>query len=133
MTATEQLIYKTYKASFSLQKVSDGQIKKMLVQLADAIEKNTSQLIKANKRDLSRQDTNNPKNDRLLLNEQRIKNIADSIRQVSKLPNPSGKVLEKKTLYNGLHLQKIAVPMGVVGAIYESRPNVTYDIATLCL
>ncbi|MBS1576162.1 MAG: glutamate-5-semialdehyde dehydrogenase [Bacteroidetes bacterium] len=133
MTATQQLIYKTYKASFLLQQVPDAQIKKMLLQLADAIEKNTKQLIKANQKDLSRQDKDNPKNDRLLLNEQRIKNIADSIRQISKLPNPSGKVLEKKTLDNGLQLQKIAVPMGVVAAIYESRPNVTYDIAALCL
>jgi glutamate-5-semialdehyde dehydrogenase len=133
MTATEQLIYKTYKASFVLQKTPDAQIKKMLLQLGDAIEKNTKQLIKANQKDLARQDKNNPKNDRLLLNEQRIKAIADSIRQISKLPNPSGKVLEKKTLYNGLKLEKIAVPMGVVGAIYESRPNVTYDIASLCL
>lgn len=133
MTATEQLIYKTHKASFSLQKVPDAQIKKMLLQLAGAIEKNTNQLIKANQKDLSRQDKDNPKNDRLLLNEQRIKSIAESIRQVSRLPDPSGKVLEKKTLYNGLKLQKVTVPMGVVGAIYESRPNVTYDIAALCL
>jgi glutamate-5-semialdehyde dehydrogenase len=133
MTATEQLIYKTYKASFQLQQVPDAQIKKMLLQLAEAIEKNTKQLIKENQKDLSRQDKDNPKNDRLLLNEQRIKSIAGSIRQISKLPNPSGKILEKKILYNGLKLQKIAVPMGVVGAIYESRPNVTYDIAALCL
>lgn len=116
-----------------MQQVPDAQIKKMLLQLADAIEKNTKQLIKENKKDLARQDKDNPKNDRLLLNEQRIKAIAGSIRQISKLPNPSGKVLEKKTLYNGLKLEKIAVPMGVVGAIYESRPNVTYDIAALCL
>ncbi|MGC4038947.1 MAG: glutamate-5-semialdehyde dehydrogenase [Chitinophagaceae bacterium] len=133
MTTTEQLIYKTYKASFSLQKASDGLIKKMLLQLADVIEKNTPLLIKANKKDLSRQDKDNPKNDRLLLNEKRIKNIADSIRTVSKLPNPVGKILEKKTLYNGLQIEKKAVPLGVVGAIYESRPNVTFDIAALCL
>jgi glutamate-5-semialdehyde dehydrogenase len=133
MTATEQLIYKTHEASFALQKVPDATIKKMLLQLADQIEKNTASLIKANQEDLSKQDKDNPKNDRLMLNKERIKNIADSIRQVSKLPNPSGKVLEKKTLYNGLLLQKVSVPMGVVGAIYESRPNVTYDIAALCL
>jgi glutamate-5-semialdehyde dehydrogenase len=70
--------------------------------------------------------------DRLMLNEERIRNIAKSIIQVSKLPNPAGKVLEKRTLYNGLQLQKIAVPLGVVGAIFESRPNVTFDIAALC-
>lgn len=133
MTITEQLIYKTYEASFSLQKVPDALIKKVLQQLAAEIEKNIPQLIKANKKDLARQDKNNPKNDRLMLNEKRIKDIADSIRQVSKLPNPSGKIIEKKTLYNGLQLQKVSVPLGVVGAIYESRPNVTFDIAALCL
>jgi glutamate-5-semialdehyde dehydrogenase len=74
-----------------------------------------------------------PEQDRLRLNEQRIVSIANSIRQVSTLPNPSGKCLEKRTLYNGLLLEKVAVPLGVVGAIYESRPNVTFDIATLCL
>jgi glutamate-5-semialdehyde dehydrogenase len=68
-----------------------------------------------------------------MLNEQRIKNIAASILKVADLPDPTGKVLEKRTLPNGLQLQKIAVPLGVVGAIYESRPNVTFDIAALCL
>ena len=68
-----------------------------------------------------------------MLNEQRIKNIANSIRKVSKLPNPSNKILEKRKLHNGLQLEKISVPLGVVGAVYESRPNVTFDIAALCL
>jgi glutamate-5-semialdehyde dehydrogenase len=90
-------------------------------------------LLEANKLDLSKQAPDNPKNDRLMLNEQRIKNIAASILKVADLPDPTGKVLEKRTLPNGLQLQKIAVPLGVVGAIYESRPNVTFDIAALCL
>ncbi|MBI1781910.1 MAG: glutamate-5-semialdehyde dehydrogenase, partial [Sphingobacteriales bacterium] len=76
---------------------------------------------------------NNPRIDRLLLNEQRLKAIASSIRKVNKLPDPTGKVLEKKTLYNGLQLEKQTVPLGVIGAIYESRPNVTFDIAALCI
>jgi len=132
MTITEKLIHKTHEASFSLQKVSDSRIKKTLAELAAEIEKNIPQLIKANKKDLARQDKDNPKNDRLMLNEERIRAIAKSIRQVSKLPNPSGKILEKKVLYNGLQLQKISAPLGVIGAIYESRPNVTFDIASLC-
>ncbi|MES1214468.1 MAG: glutamate-5-semialdehyde dehydrogenase [Bacteroidota bacterium] len=132
MTVTERLIYKTYEASFSLLAVPDKVIKKTLVQLADEIVKSIPLLIKANKKDLARQDKDNPKNDRLMLNEARIKNIADSIIQVSKLPNPSGKIIEKRTLYNGLQLQKWSVPLGVIGAIYESRPNVTFDIAALC-
>ena len=68
-----------------------------------------------------------------MLNEQRIKNIAKSIRNISKLPNPSGIKLQERILANGLQLQKFSVPIGVVGAIYESRPNVTFDIAALCL
>ena len=133
MTITEQLIHKTHEASFSLQKAPDTLIKKVLLQLATEIEKNIPALIKANKKDLARKEKDDPKNDRLMLNEKRINNIADSIRQVSKLPNPARKIIEKKTLYNGLQLQKVSVPLGTIGAIYESRPNVTFDIAALCL
>ncbi|MDB5248494.1 MAG: glutamate-5-semialdehyde dehydrogenase [Segetibacter sp.] len=133
MESIEPLIIKTFKASASLRNADDAQIVKALEMLADAVEANAAVILEANKLDVSKQDPGDPKTDRLRLNEQRIINIANSIRQVSKLPNPSGKKLEERTLYNGLLLQKLAVPLGVVGAIYESRPNVTYDIATLCL
>ncbi|MEJ7685219.1 MAG: glutamate-5-semialdehyde dehydrogenase [Segetibacter sp.] len=133
METVELLIIKTHKASASLRKANDKQIIKALEMLADAVEANTADILKANSSDVSRQDANDSRTDRLRLNEQRIKNIANSIRQVSKLPNPTGKILEKRTLYNGLLLEKVSVPLGVVGAIYESRPNVTFDIATLCL
>ena len=129
----EPLIIKTYEAAVNLRRASDEQIKKNLLLLADAVEKNIASLLEANAKDIAKQDANNPKNDRLMLNEQRIFNIANSIRNISKLPNPGGKLLEKKTLHNGLLLEKISVPLGVVGAIYESRPNVTFDIAALCL
>lgn len=133
MQSIEPIIIKTYKASASLRNAADEQIIKALEMLADAVEANTAEILEANNIDVSKQDPNDPKTDRLRLNEQRISNIANSIRQVSKLPNPSGKKLEERTLPNGLLLQKIAVSLGVVGAIYESRPNVTYDIASLCL
>lgn len=133
METVEQLIVKTHKASASLRKADDQQIIKALEMLADTVEANTAAILEANNADVSRQDINDSKIDRLKLNDQRIKNIANSIRQISKLPDPTGKVLEKRTLYNGLQLEKISVPLGVVGAIYESRPNVTFDIATLCL
>ncbi len=133
METVEQLIIKTHKASASLRKANDNQIIKTLEMLADAVEANSAEILKANGLDVSKQNENDSRTDRLMLNEQRIKNIANSIRQVSKLPNPTGKILEKRTLYNGLLLEKVAVPLGVVGAIYESRPNVTFDIATLCL
>lgn len=133
MKNIEQALAKTHKASKSLQAVSGTTLKKILIDLADALEKNQAPLLKANASDLSRQDPDNPRNDRLLLNPQRIKSIAGSIRKVAKLPDPSGKVLEERTMYNGIRLRKISVPLGVVGAIYESRPNVTFDIAALCL
>jgi glutamate-5-semialdehyde dehydrogenase len=133
MKTIEPLIIKTYKASVSLRNATDAQLKKVLKNLADAVEENCNAIIKANKKDVEKKDPADPLADRLLLNEQRIKNIANAIRQISKLPNPSAKVLEKRKLDNGLLLQKVTVPLGVVGAIYESRPNVTFDIAALCL
>jgi glutamate-5-semialdehyde dehydrogenase len=133
MNSIEPLIINTYKAAINLRRAGDEKIVHTLLSLADAIEKNIACLLEANAKDLAKQDPNNPKTDRLMLNEQRIFNIANSIRNISKLPNPGGKLLEKKTLHNDLLLEKISVPLGVVGAIYESRPNVTFDIAALCL
>src|SRR5690349_5783834 len=123
----------THKAAASIQRASDEQIKNILFNLADELIASRATLLEANAKDLAKQSPDNPRNDRLMLNEQRIKGIADSIRKVANLPDPTGKVIEKRTLSNGLHLQKVAVPLGVVGAIYESRPNVTFDIAALCI
>ncbi len=124
---------KTHKATVSLQRISDSQLKKLLRSLATEIEAGTPALLKANAKDLAAQAPDNPRNDRLMLNEQRIRAIARSIRKVAGLPDPTGQVLDKKVLPNGLLLEKRTVPIGVVGAIYESRPNVTFDIAALCL
>ncbi|HWK04111.1 MAG TPA: glutamate-5-semialdehyde dehydrogenase [Puia sp.] len=133
MQTIEPLIRRTYKAATDLRRASDRQIKAALKMLADSLETQKAVLLRANAKDLERQDPENPRNDRLMLNEARIRSIAGSIRKVGRLPDPSGKVLEKRTLKNGLLIEKIAVPLGVVGAIYESRPNVTFDIAALCL
>jgi glutamate-5-semialdehyde dehydrogenase len=133
MKSIEPLLIKTKKAVIQLRNTPDKQLKSVLLKLADALEENMGAILKANKKDLAAQDPNNPRNDRLMLNEQRVKNIASSIRKISRLPNPSGKVLDKHKLKNGLQVQKITVPLGVVGAIYESRPNVTFDIAALCI
>ena len=126
-------IIKTHKAAGSIQKATAAQIYQLLEDLSKEMVTSAAELIAANKEDLSKQDPDNPKNDRLMLNEQRITGIAASVVKVAGLPDPTGKVLESRTLPNGLKLQKIAVPLGVVGAIYESRPNVTFDIAALCL
>lgn len=133
MQSVLPLLIKTRIATTSLQKVTDRQIKQLLKKIAVAIVENTIPLIRANQKDLALQLPDNPKNDRLLLDEQRIKRIAQSIVTISRLPDPSGILLAKRTLKNGLRLEKISVPLGVVGAIYESRPNVTFDIAMLCL
>ncbi|OQP47749.1 glutamate-5-semialdehyde dehydrogenase [Niastella yeongjuensis] len=133
MSSVQQQIIKTWKAAINLRQATDKQLKAVLLQLADELEKKSTTIIKANQLDVEKQDPNNPKVDRLLLNKERIAGIASAIRNISRLPNPAGKTLEKRKLDNGLLLHKIAVPLGVVGAIYESRPNVTYDIAALCI
>lgn len=133
MSKVQSIIEKTYKASTGLRTASPAQIKKLLNEIAVAIEENSKAIIKANQKDLANYNTDNPKADRLLLNQQRLKAIAVSIRKITKLTDPTGKVLEKKVLHNGLLLEKITVPLGVVAAIYESRPNVTFDIAALCI
>jgi glutamate-5-semialdehyde dehydrogenase len=127
------LLRKTHRAASALRTSGQGQVKKALLLLAAALEADSGALLRANARDMGRQDPGNPRNDRLLLNEQRIKAIARSIRTISRLPDPGGKLLERKTLENGLKVEKLTVPLGVVGVIYESRPNVTFDIAALCL
>ncbi len=133
MTTIAPLVIKTHKASAELRNVSDRSIKAALVSLARELETNSSALMRANQKDVKRMQKDDPKVDRLLLTPERIRLIAAGIQQVSKLPNPAGKLLERRRLQNGLLLQKRTVPIGVVGTIYESRPNVTFDIAALCL
>jgi glutamate-5-semialdehyde dehydrogenase len=133
MNQVDRLIRRTYEASAVLQGASNSTIKKALQQLAAELVKNTAAILRANKKDLLRQDPADPKTDRLLLNEARIKSIAAAIKTIAALPCPAGQILEEKTLANGLRLQRRTAPLGVVGAIYESRPNVTFDIAALSL
>lgn len=105
----------------------------MLTDLAGLLTENTALILAENRKDLDRMDREDPKYDRLLLNEDRIRSLADSLREVSRLEDPAGKVLLEKTLPNGIRLKKVTTPMGVVGTIFESRPNVTIDVAALCL
>jgi len=133
MDKVEKLIADVYHSSFILQGVENSAIRRTLLAIALGTESNTSKLIKANQKDIAKHDPNDPRIDRLLLNESRIKNIAKAIRTIASLPCPAGHVLQSKKLKNGLKLEKRTVPLGVVGVIYESRPNVTFDIASLCL
>ena len=120
------------KASRKLALVEEGIINNMLTDLAEVAISNTEIILLENKKDLDRMPPTDPKYDRLKLTEQRIKDIAADLVNVSKLPSPLGKVLDQRILANGLELKKISVPLGVVGIIYESRPNVTFDVFSLC-
>lgn len=104
-----------------------------LRRLAELTEEHTDTLLAANARDLSRMDPENPKYDRLLLNKNRLKDIADDLRRVADLPSPLDRTLEKRELRNGLRLRRVSVPIGVVGVVFESRPNVTFDVFALNL
>ena len=90
-------------------------------------------MLKANQEDLLRMETSNPKYDRLKLTQERLEGIAADMRQVASLPSPLGRVREAYTVPSGLRLQKVSVPFGVVGVIYEARPNVGFDVFSLCL
>ncbi|WP_373552473.1 glutamate-5-semialdehyde dehydrogenase [Haliscomenobacter sp.] len=131
-TILEQL-HATRQAARKLNQLSNADINTILNRLADACIAQTPALLAANQQDLDRMDPTDPKYDRLLLNPQRLQDIASDIRKVAQLPSPLGQVLEEKTLPNGLELKKISVPMGLIGIVYESRPNVTFDVFALCL
>ncbi|MDP4201713.1 MAG: glutamate-5-semialdehyde dehydrogenase [Bacteroidota bacterium] len=119
------------EASRHLNKIDVNTINEVLNVLADEVEKQTSYILAENQKDLARIEQTNHKYDRLKLTEDRIKGIANDIRNVARLPYPVGKVLEQRELASGLQLSKITVPLGVVGIIYEARPNVTLDCFAL--
>ena len=128
----KETFQKVKTASKTLGLLTDEQRNEVLQAVADAIIAETPALLKANAEDLAKMDKANPLYDRLQLTEQRLHDIAADMRHVSTLPSPLGRILKEKTLDNGLHLQRIAVPFGVIGMIYEARPNVTYDVFSLC-
>jgi glutamate-5-semialdehyde dehydrogenase len=131
--AYTDIFRKVAQAGRELTSVNTGTINEILLAVADEAEKQTSFLLSENQRDLNLMDTADPKYDRLKLTEERIKGIASDIRNVVKLPSPLGKILEQRDLPNGLKLSKVTVPLGVIGIIYEARPNVTFDVFSLCI
>jgi len=120
------------RASKSLALLSDQQRNDILLAVADQMMAQRDALLAANADDLSRMEKSSPLYDRLQLTEQRIADIAADMRNVASLPSPLGHVTKQKTLPNGLRLCRISVPFGVIGMIYEARPNVTYDVFSLC-
>jgi glutamate-5-semialdehyde dehydrogenase len=121
------------EAARGLARCDDGAIREVLYALADKTLANRDEVLEANRSDLSRMAEDDPKYDRLLLNPERLEAICHDLRAVADLPSPVGEVLERRTLENGLELSKVRVPMGVVAVIFESRPNVAFDVFALCL
>ena len=120
------------RASKSLALLSDEQRNSILNAVADAIVNNQERILKANAQDLAKMEKSNPLYDRLQLTESRLEGIAADMRNVATLPTPLGHITKQKTLPNGLRLCRISVPFGVIGMIYEARPNVTFDVFSLC-
>ena len=132
MVVREQL-QEVYQAAKSLLRLSDDLIAEVLCAVADEIIAQADVILKANEQDLSRMDPANPKYDRLKLTLERLEGIAADMRNVSRLPSPVGKVLKEIVRPNGLKIKQISVPFGVIGIIYEARPNVSFDVFSLCL
>ena len=128
-----QILQATCDAAPALAQRGDAEIQALLNRLADKAMAAEADILKANAADLARMDPANPKYDRLLLNHERLRAICDDLRNVAGLPSPVGEILEERRLDNGLELQKVRVPIGVIAVIFESRPNVTFDVTALCL
>lgn len=128
----EETLRKTKAASRILATISDEKRNEILLAVADAIISNKDRILKANADDLAKMDPKNPLYDRLQLTDKRLDDIASDMRNVSRLPSPLGRVLKESTLPNGLRLKRVSVPFGVIGMIYEARPNVTFDVFSLC-
>lgn len=123
-------------ASYTLATTPRAAKDAALLRLADLLQESTAELLAANAKDLASPEAaalTPAARDRLVLNEERLRHLAESVRQVAALPDPVGTVLEETRPANGLRLRKVRVPIGVIGIIYESRPNVTIDCAVLCL
>ncbi|HEX2921804.1 MAG TPA: glutamate-5-semialdehyde dehydrogenase [Bacteroidales bacterium] len=127
------LFVKARNAGLRLRGLDEQTINKILLALAGKAVESTIALLTANKKDLNRMDKSNPNYDRLMLNSERIAGIAADLRNVASLPSPLDRVLSRSTMPNGLVISRITVPFGVIGVIYEARPNVTFDVFSLCL
>ena len=129
----EQTLAAVQCAGRHLLAVDGATVNQVLRAVADAAVAQSSFLLEENRKDLSRMDPDNPKYDRLRLTEARLQEIADGLRHVAALPSPLGRVLKERTLPNGLHIRRVSVPFGVIAIIYEARPNVSFDVFSLCL
>jgi len=123
---------KTLAASRMLNLLSEDKINQVLLAVADAAVANADLILAENKKDLARMDAGNPVYDRLMLTRERIEGIAADMRNVASLKSPVGEQLSQTVRPNGMTIRKLRVPFGVIGVIYEARPNVTFDVFALC-
>ena len=128
----KQIFENAKRASRELALLTDETRNAVLHKVAGAIAAHRQELLEANARDLARMEPENPLYDRLLLTESRLEGIASDMRHVAALPSPLERVTKERTLENGLHLCRISVPFGVIGVVYEARPNVSFDVFSLC-
>jgi glutamate-5-semialdehyde dehydrogenase len=133
MESIQQLLINAKKAQASISSLSDKGKQELINGLSVLIQAQSAQIILENLKDLEKMPDTDPKKDRLLLNESRINDLASSLNNVAALKDPTNIILSENRLDNGLFIQKKTVPLGVVGVIYESRPNVTIDVAALCI
>lgn len=127
-----ELLQQALTASRQLVTLDDTTINSILISTASALLARQAEILTANADDLQRMDPENPKYDRLKLTEERLAGIAEDMKNVASLPSPLGKQLSKAIRPNGMIIRKVTVPFGVIGVIYEARPNVTFDVFSLC-
>jgi glutamate-5-semialdehyde dehydrogenase len=133
VASTKEKLLRARAAAAKLALFSNQRKNALLVAIAEAIESQAKKILEANRQDLEHSGLEGAMRDRLLLTPSRINDIATAVREVTRLPDPIGQTLAEWTKANGLHIRKVRVPLGVVGIIYESRPNVTVDTAVLAL
>jgi len=131
--STQEKLLRARAASSKLAQLSTAEKNALLLAMAEAIEAHESSILAANREGIERSGLEGALRDRLLLNSSRVRDMARGVREVAALPDPIGEILAEWTKSNGLHIRKVRVPLGVVGIIYESRPNVTVDTAVLAL
>ncbi len=129
----EETLKSIKKFSRELVMASDQMIVDALLSLAGSLEENTDLILAENAKDLEKISSDDPTRDRVMLNEDRIKELAKGVRTIAGYPSPIDIILEERVLENGLELKKVSTPLGVVGVVFEARPNIVVDIFTLCL
>ena len=128
----KEILARAADSVLSLQNLPDDEVSQILREVAGALRDATGKILEANSLDLERMSPDNPKYDRLKLTPERVDGIASDMENVAGLPSPLGKVLNEVERPNGMVIKKVSVPFGVIGVIYEARPNVTADVFSLC-